>query len=52
VTRREHHAAQVLAASRASKDIFIEKPLVLTANYRPDICRAANAPDGLPTLRF
>jgi len=54
--RRAHHAAQVIAAPRASNDIFkdmwIEKPLVLAANYRPDKRRTANTPSGSLTLRY
>jgi predicted dehydrogenase len=39
-TRHEHHAAQALAALRAGKHVFIEKPMAVTAQECALLCRA------------
>jgi predicted dehydrogenase len=39
-TRNQHHAAQALAALRAGKHVFVEKPMALTAEECRDLCTA------------
>jgi predicted dehydrogenase/threonine dehydrogenase-like Zn-dependent dehydrogenase len=38
VSRHEHHAAQALAALRAGKHVFLEKPMALTAHECRELC--------------
>lgn len=48
-TRHHLHAAQVLAAAAAAKDVFVEKPLCLTLAEMNEIARAFEGP-GAPRL--
>jgi predicted dehydrogenase len=40
LTRHDQHAAQAIAGMRAGKDVFVEKPLVLTRAELRDVVRA------------
>jgi predicted dehydrogenase len=40
-SRNQHHAGQALAALRAGKHVFMEKPMALTADECRELCRAA-----------
>jgi len=40
VSRNQHHAAQALAALRAGKHVFLEKPMALTVEECRELCRA------------
>ena len=40
VTRNQHHAAQAIAALRAGKHVFVEKPMALTLDECRDIEQA------------
>jgi predicted dehydrogenase/threonine dehydrogenase-like Zn-dependent dehydrogenase len=42
VTRNQHHAPQALAALRAGKHVFVEKPMALTADECRDLEAAVN----------
>jgi predicted dehydrogenase len=39
-SRNQHHAAQSLAALRAGKHVFVEKPMALTADECRELCAA------------
>lgn len=39
-SRNQHHAAQSLAALRAGKHVFVEKPMALTAEECRELCEA------------
>jgi predicted dehydrogenase/threonine dehydrogenase-like Zn-dependent dehydrogenase len=41
-SRNQHHAAQSLAALRAGKHVFVEKPMALTAAECSELCQAVN----------
>jgi len=40
VTRNQHHASQALAALRAGKHVFVEKPMALSVDECAELCRA------------
>ena len=42
-SRNQHHAAQSLAALRAGKHVFVEKPMALTAEECRELCAAVEA---------
>lgn len=44
-TRHREHAAQVVAAAAAGKDVFVEKPLCINESELSDIERAFSQPD-------
>jgi predicted dehydrogenase/threonine dehydrogenase-like Zn-dependent dehydrogenase len=49
LTRHQHHARQVLAALRAGKHVYCEKPLAITPQELQEIAAALDEP-GLPLL--
>ncbi len=49
LTRHQHHARQVLAALKAGKHVFCEKPLAITSSELDEIETCLQAP-GLPLL--
>ncbi|HEX4486296.1 MAG TPA: bi-domain-containing oxidoreductase, partial [Terriglobales bacterium] len=51
-TRHHLHAAQVLAALRAGKHVFCEKPLCLTEDELTEIARTAASAQSLLTVGF
>jgi predicted dehydrogenase/threonine dehydrogenase-like Zn-dependent dehydrogenase len=51
-SRNQHHAAQALAALRAGKHVFVEKPMALTAEECGRICRAVEETGRQLTVGF
>jgi predicted dehydrogenase len=51
-TRNQHHAAQAVAALRAGKHVFVEKPMALTEEECRDIVQAVDASGKLLTVGF
>jgi predicted dehydrogenase len=51
-SRNQHHAAQSLAALRAGKHVFVEKPMALTADECDEICQAVNESGRQLTVGF
>lgn len=52
VSRNQHHAAQSLAALRAGKHVFVEKPMALTAEECHELCDAVEASGKRLTVGF
>jgi predicted dehydrogenase/threonine dehydrogenase-like Zn-dependent dehydrogenase len=52
MTRHEDHAAQALAALRAGKHVFIEKPMALTEDECREICRVVSETGRRLTVGF
>ncbi|MBO0859307.1 MAG: bi-domain-containing oxidoreductase [Chloracidobacterium sp.] len=52
LTRREDHAAQALAALRAGKHVFIEKPMELSESECREVCRAESETGRRLTVGF
>jgi predicted dehydrogenase len=51
-SRNQHHAAQALAALRAGKHVFVEKPMALTAEDCRDLCLAVRESGRQLTVGF
>jgi predicted dehydrogenase len=51
-SRNQHHAAQSLAALRAGKHVFVEKPMALTAEECRDLCAAVEETGKQLTVGF
>src|ERR1019366_1438533 len=51
-SRNQHHAAQALAALRAGKHVFVEKPMALTAEESGELCAAMEESGKLLTVGF
>jgi len=51
-SRNQHHAAQSLAALRAGKHVFVEKPMALTAEECRDLCAAVEETGRQLTVGF
>jgi threonine dehydrogenase-like Zn-dependent dehydrogenase len=51
-SRNQHHAAQSLAALRAGKHVFVEKPMALTAEECSELCAAVEASGKHLTVGF
>jgi predicted dehydrogenase len=51
-SRNQHHAAQSLAALRAGKHVFVEKPMALTAEECAELCRAVEESGKQLTVGF
>ena len=52
VSRNQHHAAQSLAALRAGKHVFVEKPMALTEEECRELCQAVKESGKLLTVGF
>jgi predicted dehydrogenase/threonine dehydrogenase-like Zn-dependent dehydrogenase len=51
-SRNQHHAAQSLAALRAGKHVFVEKPMALTAEECGELCAAVEESGKQLTVGF
>jgi predicted dehydrogenase len=51
-SRNQHHAPQALAALRAGKHVFVEKPMALTEDECREICRAVEESGRQLTVGF
>ena len=51
-TRNQHHAGQSLAALRAGKHVFVEKPMALTVDECRELCRAVESSGKQLTVGF
>ena len=51
-SRNQHHAAQSLAALRAGKHVFVEKPMALTAEECRELCAAVEESGKQLTVGF
>ena len=51
-SRNQHHAAQSLAALRAGKHVFVEKPMALTAEECSELCAAVEESGKQLTVGF
>ena len=51
-TRNQHHAAQALAALRAGKHVFVEKPMALTIEECRELCLAVETSGKQLTVGF
>ena len=51
-SRNQHHAAQSLAALRAGKHVFVEKPMALTAEECRELCAAVEETGKQLTVGF
>ena len=51
-SRNQHHAAQSLAALRAGKHVFVEKPMALTAEECSELCAAVEETGKQLTVGF
>jgi predicted dehydrogenase len=51
-SRNQHHAAQALAALRAGKHVFVEKPMALTAAECRELCAAVEESGRQLTVGF
>jgi len=52
VSRNQEHAAQALAALRAGKHVFVEKPMALTEDECRDLCQAIDETGKQLTVGF
>lgn len=52
VSRNQHHAPQALAALRAGKHVFVEKPMALTREECRSLCRAVGETGKHLTIGF
>ena len=52
VSRNQHHAPQALAALRAGKHVFVEKPMALTREECRSLCRAVEETGKHLTIGF
>ena len=52
VSRNQQHAAQALAALRAGKHVFLEKPMALTEEECRDLCDAVRQTEARLTVGF
>jgi predicted dehydrogenase len=51
-SRNQHHAAQALAALRAGKHVFVEKPMALTREECRELCEAVESSGRQLTVGF
>src|SRR5207237_514090 len=51
-SRNQHHAAQALAALRAGKHVFVEKPMALTLEECRELCAAVESSGKRLTVGF
>src|SRR5436190_8899226 len=51
-SRNQHHASQSLAALRAGKHVFVEKPMALTADECAELCAAVESSGKQLTVGF